>query len=106
MTFVCRFPVRHGDLRVREGDGLLRLPRVLDEDGAVGRAYAAKTTPQMVVIDPDGKQVYNGALDNAPFGKTKGEALSPITENVLKAVTAGQPSPSSRSKPYGCSVKY
>ena len=79
---------------------------LLDEDGTVGRSYAAKTTPQMVVIDPEGKQVYNGALDNAPFGQTKGEDLSPITENVLKAVTAGQPSPSARSKPYGCSVKY
>ena len=79
---------------------------LLDESGKVGRAYAAKTTPQMVVIDPEGKQVYNGALDNAPFGKTKGEPLSPMTENVLKAVTDGKESPQSRSKPYGCSVKY
>ena len=81
-------------------------PVLLDEDGTVGRMYAAKTTPQMVVIDPQGRQVYNGALDNAPFGKTKGGPLSPITENVLAAVTQGQPSPHSRPKPYGCSVKY
>jgi peroxiredoxin len=79
---------------------------LLDADGTVGRLYAAKTTPQMIVIDTQGRQVYNGAVDNAPFGKTKGEALSPITENVLTAVTQGQPSPHSRSKPYGCSVKY
>ena len=84
----------------------MKHPILLDESGKVGRAYAAKTTPQMVVIDPQGRQVYNGALDNAPFGKTKGEPLSPITENVLKAVTSGQPSPQGRSKPYGCSVKY
>ena len=38
MTFVCRFPVRHGDLRVREGDGLLRLPRVLEYFVAAGLA--------------------------------------------------------------------
>jgi len=79
---------------------------LLDEDGTVGRLYAAKTTPQMVVIDPKGRQVYNGAVDNAPFGKTKGEALSPITDNVLAAITEGKPSPQARSKPYGCSVKY
>ena len=84
----------------------MKHPILLDESGKVGRAYAAKTTPQMVVIDPKGLQVYNGALDNAPFGKTKGEPLSPITENVLKAVTAGEASPQGRSKPYGCSVKY
>ena len=81
-------------------------PILLDEDGTVGRLYAAKTTPQMVVIDTQGRQVYNGALDNAPFGKTKGETLSPITDNVLSAVTQGKESPHSRSKPYGCSVKY
>jgi len=81
-------------------------PVLLDEDGKVGRLYAAKTTPQMVVIDTQGRQVYNGALDNAPFGKTKGETLSPITDNVLTAVTQGKESPHSRSKPYGCSVKY
>ena len=84
----------------------MKHPILLDESGKVGRAYAAKTTPQMVVIDPKGLQVYNGALDNAPFGKTKGEPLSPIKENVLKAVTAGEASPQGRSKPYGCSVKY
>ena len=92
--------------RAAQKEWAMKHPVLLDEDGAVGRSYAAKTTPQMVVIDPEGKQVYNGALDNAPFGKTKGEPLSPITENVLKAVTSGQPSPSARSKPYGCSVKY
>lgn len=84
----------------------MKHPILLDESGKVGRAYAAKTTPQMVVIDAQGRQVYNGALDNAPFGNTKGEPLSPITENVLKAVTAGKESPQGRSKPYGCSVKY
>ena len=84
----------------------MKHPILLDESGAVGRSYGAKTTPQMVVIDSEGRQVYNGALDNAPFGKTKGEPLSPITENVLKAVTEGKASPQGRSKPYGCSVKY
>ena len=81
-------------------------PILLDESGDVGRSYAAKTTPQMVVIDPKGNQVYNGALDNAPFGKPKGGALDPITERVLAAVTSGKASPQGQSKPYGCSVKY
>ena len=84
----------------------MKHPILLDEDGTVGRLYSAKTTPQMVVIDPKGRQVYNGAVDNAPFGKPNGDSLSPITNTVLAAVTAGKPSPQSRSKPYGCSVKY
>lgn len=87
-------------------DWSMNHPILIDESGKVGRSYAAKTTPQMVVIDPTGNQVYNGALDNAPFGKPKGDALDPITERVLAAVTAGKPSPQGQSKPYGCSVKY
>ena len=87
-------------------DWSMKHPVLLDESGTVGRSYAAKTTPQMVVIDPEGNQVYNGALDNAPFGKPKTDKLDPITERVLAAVTAGKASPQSQSKPYGCSVKY
>ena len=87
-------------------DWAMKHPVLLDESGTVGRSYAAKTTPQMVVIDPAGNQVYNGALDNAPFGKPKGGPLDAITERVLAAVTAGKPSPQAQSKPYGCSVKY
>jgi len=87
-------------------DWSMNHPVLLDESGTVGRSYAAKTTPQMVVIDPEGNQVYNGALDNAPFGKPKTDKLDPITERVLAAVTAGKASPQGQSKPYGCSVKY
>ncbi len=79
---------------------------LLDESGATGRAYGAKTTPQMVVIDPEGNQVYNGALDNAPMGRIKGDVHTNYLERVLEAVTQGQASPHKRTKPYGCSVKY
>ena len=89
-----------------KSDWNMKHPILLDESGKVGKAYAAKTTPQMVVIDPTGNQVYNGALDNAPFGKPKGGELDAITERVLAAVTNGKPSPQGQSKPYGCSVKY
>jgi peroxiredoxin len=81
-------------------------PILLDESGAVGRAYRAKTTPQIAVIDAAGNQVYNGALDNAPMGRVKGETHTVYVDRVLEAVTQGQPSPHKRSKPYGCSVKY
>lgn len=46
-------------------------PVLLDEAGKVGRAYGAKTTPHMFIIDDKGVLVYRGALDNAPFGKIK-----------------------------------
>jgi hypothetical protein len=80
---------------------------LLDETGTVGRAYGAKTTPHMYVIDRKGVLVYAGGLDNAPFGKVEGDgARVPILDQVLSAVLAGKKLPVSESKPYGCSVKY
>jgi peroxiredoxin len=47
-------------------------PILLDEDGKVGHAYGATTTPHMFVIDGAGKLVYAGGLDNAPLGRVDG----------------------------------
>src|SRR6476620_6693617 len=37
---------------------------LLDPDGKAGRAYGAKNTPHMFVINPEGKIVYEGAIDS------------------------------------------
>src|SRR5205085_5294757 len=37
---------------------------VLDPEGKAGRSYGAKNTPHMFVINPEGKIVYEGAIDN------------------------------------------
>ncbi|PYK08898.1 MAG: thioredoxin family protein, partial [Verrucomicrobia bacterium] len=37
---------------------------LLDPDGKVGRAYGAKNTPNMVIINPEGKITYEGAIDS------------------------------------------
>jgi len=76
----------------------------LDETGAVGKAYGAKTTPQMVVIDATGKVAYIGALHDAPM--EKGRKPRQYTDEVLSALSNGQPAPFSRQQPWGCSVKY
>jgi len=77
---------------------------LIDESGEVGRLYEAKTTPQMVIIDK-GTVVYNGAIDNAPRGKVKGEYRNHVT-GALDEMNAGQPVSTPETKPYGCSVKY
>lgn len=80
-------------------------PILVDEDGAVGKQYAAKTTPQMIVIDAQGIVQYAGALDNAPLGKAEGARVEYV-DQALSAVQAGQPVATPQTKPYGCSVKY
>lgn len=79
----------------------------LDESGQVGRAYAAKTTPQMVLIDPAGQIVYYGAIDDKR--STKVEDV-PIARNYMLAAMgeamAGKPVSTPVTVPYGCTVKY
>lgn len=80
-------------------------PVLLDEDGTVGKTYGATNTPQMVVIDAEGKVAYYGALDNAPRGKSAGKHV-PYTRNAIDAVLAGEAVKPARTQPWGCSVKY
>jgi hypothetical protein len=80
-------------------------PVLLDPTGATGRAYGAKTTPQMAIIDPQGTLVYAGAIDNAPLGKVEGARVNYV-ERALGELAAGKPVTTAETKPYGCSVKY
>ena len=79
-------------------------PILLDEQSVVGRMYGAKTTPHMYIIDQSGTLVYQGALDNAPFGRGK-EHISYVGE-ALKQIAKGEKPKVAKTKAYGCSVKY
>lgn len=81
-------------------------PVLLDEGGQVGKAYGAKTTPHMYVVDPQGALVYAGGLDNAPMGTAEGGAAVPYVVRALADLAAGRPVSTATTKPYGCSVKY
>jgi len=82
-------------------------PILDDSSGTVGRAYGAKTTPHIFVIDARGDIVYNGALDNAPLGNVpKDEKLVNYTDKALSELTAGKKVAVAATEPYGCSVKY
>src|SRR5947207_3794238 len=80
---------------------------LLDPEGKVGRAYGAKNTPNMVVINPEGKIVYEGAIDSKA---TPNPADIPNSTNYVKVALdeslAGKAVTTSTTKPYGCSVKY
>jgi len=78
-----------------------------DQDGKVGRLYGAKTSPHMFVINPEGKLVYNGAIDSI---RSAEQSDIPKATNyvsaALAAVKAGKPVEKAATQPYGCSVKY
>jgi len=80
-------------------------PVLIDESGAVGRAFGAKTTPHMFVVNGEGVLVYAGALDNAPLGNAKGTFTNHV-DAALANLASGSDVETATSKPYGCSVKY
>jgi peroxiredoxin len=80
---------------------------LLDPTGAIGHLYDAKTTPQMIVINPQGTIVYDGAIDNRPTDDVKD--VPGATNYVNLALTqgiSGHPVETAATRPYGCSVKY
>lgn len=80
---------------------------LLDEDGTVGKTYGAKTTPQMVVINPEGTIVYHGAIDSIKSTNVDDiKKADNYVADALDAGMAGKPIAVAQSQPYGCSVKY
>ena len=80
---------------------------VLDPTGTIGRAYGAKTTPQMFLIDEAGNLRYMGAIDDQPSSRR--ETLKGARNYLLEAWTAfraGKKIKTAVTKPYGCTVKY
>ena len=80
---------------------------LLDPEGKAGRAYGAKNTPNMVIINPEGKIVYEGAIDSKA---TPNPGDIPSSTNYVKVALdeslSGKPVSNPTTKPYGCSVKY
>lgn len=80
---------------------------ILDTDQTIARAYEAKTTPHMFVIDPAGTLVYAGAIDDTPTADPRDLATAKnLVLAALDDLKNGRPVATPESEPYGCSVKY
>jgi peroxiredoxin len=107
---------RRGHGEFKSGDEMTRWMReqggapaamLIDETSTAGRAYAARTTPHMFVIDPAGRLVYAGAIDDK---RSANPADTKTARNYVRAALseslAGKPVTEAATTPYGCSVKY
>lgn len=82
-------------------------PTLIDSEGTIGKAYGAKTTPDMIVINKEGNIIYQGALDDNATPDTSKEASA--NNYVLAAIDAaqkGQAPAITQTKSYGCGIKY
>lgn len=78
-----------------------------DEGGKIGMKYEAKTTPHMYIVSPNGKVIYQGAIDSiASADSADIENAENYVENALSLALAGKPVKIAKTKAYGCSVKY
>lgn len=80
---------------------------LIDESGQVGKAYGAKTTPHMYIVNREGFLIYQGAIDDRP--STRKASLQDARNHVLAALDEalnGKPVTVAATQPYGCSVKY
>ena len=92
-------PAAHAAFNREHG---IEYPVLYDPTGEGGKAYGAKTTPHMFVIDGEGIVRYNGAIDDAPNGGAKVNYV----KQALAAHAAARPVEPATTKPYGCTVKY
>lgn len=80
---------------------------LLDPEGTIGQLYGARTTPHMYIIDPEGRLVYMGAIDDKPSANEADvETANNYVSMALSATQQGQPAEPAVTQPYGCSVKY
>jgi peroxiredoxin len=84
-------------------DGGWPAPYLRDEDQSVARAYGAKTTPDVFVIDGDGRLAYRGAPDADHNDPAQGAAW---LRGAVEAVLAGTRPEPAETEPVGCSVKW
>ena len=80
---------------------------VLDPDGKFGKAYDAKVTPHMFIINKEGTLAYSGAVDSLATSEQEDVAKADkLFANALDNVLAGKPVENAKNQPYGCGVKY
>jgi peroxiredoxin len=113
LTIISSAPGKQGYVTPEEADALTAerdaapTAVLFDPEGTAGKAYGARTTPHMFIIDPEGTLVYMGGIDDRPTASREDvEGARNYVREALTALGSGQDVPQSTSRPYGCSIKY
>jgi peroxiredoxin len=113
LSVISSAPGKQGHVSPKQADELTAAREaapvavLLDESGAMGRAYGASTTPHLFVIDAEGTLVYMGGIDDRPTTATADiEGATNYIDQALAELAAGEALSMPVTRPYGCSVKY
>jgi AhpC/TSA family len=80
---------------------------LMDEDGVIGRAYGARATPQIFIVDPQGTLVYAGGIDRVaspPGGKRR--MAGNYVDQALGEAFGGRPITMASSRVHGSPIRY
>lgn len=113
LTIISSAPGKQGHVSAAEADkltasrGAAPTAVLFDPDGTIGKAYAARTTPHMYVIDESGTLVYMGGIDDRPTSRHADiEGARNYVREALGALAAGEAIDTAKTRAYGCSIKY
>lgn len=113
LTVISSYPGTQGHVSPEQADeltesrGAAPTAVLLDEQGDMGRAYAARVTPHMYVIDAEGILRYAGGIDSIPSANHDDvERADPYFANAARQVLNGEEVSRPVTRPYGCTVKY
>ena len=113
LTIISSMPDSQGYVSAAQADDLTRARNaapaavLLDPDGVIGRAYDARVTPHMFVIDARGTLLYMGGIDSIRSTDLRDvPKATPYVKDALRQVAAGQPIANAVTQAYGCTIKY
>lgn len=78
-------------------------PYLSDPSQKTGKAYGAKVTPHLFVLDENRKIAYVGAFDNA---KNEAKVTKQYLRDAVDALLAGKTPEVSQTRAAGCSIRY
>ncbi len=90
-------------MKRRVNDEQWPVPYLHDESQEVARAFGAKTTPDVFVLDADRRLRYRGAPDSDYDDPSQNAAW---LREALDAVLAGHDPDPAETRPVGCSIKW
>lgn len=91
------------ELRAYAKSAALPFPILKDDANTYADAVGAKRTPEVFIIDTEGKLVYHGAFDDRRMPETPGDTA--FAARALDALLAGKPLPVTQTKAWGCTIK-
>jgi len=93
-------------VRKHDSEFEVPFPALLDPQQALARQTGARSTPEAVILGPDGRELYRGRVDNrfVALGKTRFSPTENDLQEALEAILQNKPVPHPVTKVLGCAI--